>query len=410
MRRRVLVLACAGALAGLGRLLLRRATGGHGGELSEAIWFHSGRLPASRTFARAALSIVIVALGAALGREGALKQTGAALASKFSDWGQLSAGQRRLLTACGAGAGMAVAYNVPFGGALFSLEVLLGSLALPLVLPALATSLIATAVSWLFLPVGPTYHIAAEEFSAPEVAWAALAAPVMGLASAAYVKVIAWADARKPDGWRLAVTPLVALTALGFVSVAFPQVLGNGKEVVQEALTTSLSMGLLGALLPLRFLATAACLGGGVPGGLFTPTITCGALLGGLLGHIGAHVWPALPVGSCALLGAGAVLAAATQGPVSAVALTLELTQRVDARTVPLLLTVAVALLVARAFDDRSIYSARIRLGEFAPVVGDVSHRQPAGRPKPLASQRDPRVRWIQGMTRKTGEGMPVPF
>jgi hypothetical protein len=245
-----------------------------------------------------------------------------------------------------------------------------------LVLPALATSLIATAVSWLFLPMGPTYHIAYEGFSAPEILWAVLAAPVMGLAAAGYVKVIAWADARKPGGWRLAVTPLAALTILGVVSIAFPQVLGNGKDVVQQALTASLGMGLLGALLPLRLLATAGCLGSGAPGGLFTPTVTYGALLGGLLGYFGARVWPGLPVGSCALLGAGAVLAATTQGPVSAVALTLELTQRVDARTVPLLLAVAVALLVARAFDDRSIYSARIRLAESPPVVG----REAAGR------------------------------
>lgn len=379
---RVLVLACAGAVAGLGRVLLRRATGGHGGELSEAIWFHSGRLPALRTFARAVLSIVTVGLGAALGREGALKQTGAALASALSLRSRLSPGQRRLLAACGAGAGVAVAYNVPFGGALFALEVLLGTLALPLVLPALVTSLIATAVSWLFLPVGPTYRVPAEGFLAPEVAWAALAAPLMGVASAAYVKVIAWADARKPRGWRLAVIPLIALTALGFTSIAFPQLLGNGKDVVQQAVSGSLAVGLLGALLPLRLLATAGCLGSGAPGGLFTPTITYGALAGGLLGQLGARFWPGLPVGSCALLGAGAVLAATTQGPVSAVALTLELTQRVDARTVPLLLAVVVASLVARALDDRSVYSVRIRGSELGPVVGgETPARTFCGRP-----------------------------
>jgi CBS domain-containing protein len=112
-------------------------------------------------------------------------------------------------------------------------------------------------------------------------------------------------------------------------------------------------------------------LGSGAPGGLFTPTVTYGALLGGLLGHFGARIWPGLPVGSCALLGAGAVLAATTQGPVSAVALTLELTQRIDARTVPLLLAVAGASLVTRALDDRSIYSARLRLRESAATVGE---------------------------------------
>ena len=83
---------------------------------------------------------MIVALGASLGREAAPQQAGAAFASTLSDWAKLPDWQRRLLVACGAGAGMAAVYNVPLGGALFALEVLLGTLTLPLVLPALATS------------------------------------------------------------------------------------------------------------------------------------------------------------------------------------------------------------------------------------------------------------------------------
>jgi hypothetical protein len=84
---------------------------------------------------------------------------GAAVASALSDWARLPDWQRRLLVACGAGAGMAAVYNVPLGGALFALEVLLGTLTLPLVLPALATSLIATAIAWIALPTAPTYTI-----------------------------------------------------------------------------------------------------------------------------------------------------------------------------------------------------------------------------------------------------------
>jgi CIC family chloride channel protein len=63
--------------------------------------------------------------------------------------------------ACGAGAGIAAAYNVPCGGAVFALEVLLGDLSLPLVAPALAASLLGTAASWLLLPDRPTYMIPA---------------------------------------------------------------------------------------------------------------------------------------------------------------------------------------------------------------------------------------------------------
>jgi H+/Cl- antiporter ClcA len=75
-------------------------------------------MPALRTLASAVLSVIIVGLGVSLGREGAPKQTGAVFANLFSDKGRLSDEQRRLLVACGAGAGMGAAYGVPLGGAL----------------------------------------------------------------------------------------------------------------------------------------------------------------------------------------------------------------------------------------------------------------------------------------------------
>jgi H+/Cl- antiporter ClcA len=86
------------------------------------------------------LSIFLVGMGVSLGREGAPKQAGAVFGNWLADGAKLSDEQRRLLVACGAGAGMAAAYGVPLGGALVSLEVLRGALALRLVLPALMAS------------------------------------------------------------------------------------------------------------------------------------------------------------------------------------------------------------------------------------------------------------------------------
>ncbi len=129
----VLVLTGAGVLVGIGQLVLVRLTSGNGIDISSAIWFSAGRLPALRTLGSAVLSIVIVGLGASLGREGAPKQAGAVFANLLVDKAKLSDEQRRLLVACGAGAGMAAAYGVPLGGALFSLEALRGTLALRLV-------------------------------------------------------------------------------------------------------------------------------------------------------------------------------------------------------------------------------------------------------------------------------------
>ena len=55
------------------------------------------------------------------------------------------------------GAGLAAVYNVPLGGALFTAEIMMGSISLPVVLPALACSGIATVTAWLYLPSRATY-------------------------------------------------------------------------------------------------------------------------------------------------------------------------------------------------------------------------------------------------------------
>ncbi len=127
------------------------------------------------TAVRALLSIVIVGMGAAVGREAALKDGGAAWASKLSQWVQLTPDQRKLLVACGTGAGMAAAYTVPLGGAAFVVEVLLGRVAISTVLPALTASFLATAVSWLLLPDQPTYKLTSMSPAIPILVWAIVA-------------------------------------------------------------------------------------------------------------------------------------------------------------------------------------------------------------------------------------------
>jgi H+/Cl- antiporter ClcA len=356
----VAVLLGAGVLTGAGQLVMVRLSSSNGIDITEAIWFRAGRLPVVRTLGSALLSILVVAMGASLGREGAPKQTGSVIANAVSDRARLSDDERRLLVACGAGAGMAAAYGVPLGGALFALEVLRGALALRLVLPALVASLVATAVSWVALPDAPTYAIPAYPSSASTLVWALLVGPIAGLVSVGYVRMIAWADRNKPKGWRRLVAPLVALGLLGAVSIAFPQILGNGRDMAQLAFTDRVAPGLLLVLLVLKPAATTLCLGSGTPGGLFTPSLAFGALLGAVLGHAWSWVWPGVPPGLFAVLGAAAVLAATTQGPISAVVLMMELTGRDRSFIVPMLLVVATATLVARTIEPRSIYEARL--------------------------------------------------
>jgi len=359
--RRITVLLGAGAIVGIGQLILRRLSSGNGIEITSAIWFSAGRLPALRTLGSAVLSVIVVGMGASLGREGAPKQAGAVFANLISDKVRMSDEQRRLLVACGAGAGMAAAYGVPLGGALFALEVLRGILALRLVLPALLASLVATIISWIALPNAPTYHIPPYSVSAGAFGLALIIGPIGGVVAVGYVRAVAWADRNRPEGWQRFAAPVLALCILGIVSIKFPQLLGNGRDISQLLFIGGVtSSTILLTLLVLKPTATVMCLVSGTPGGLFTPSLTLGALLGGILGHTASQIGSGVPVGMCAVIGAGAMLAATTQGPISAVVLMMELTGQAREFAAPMLLAVISSTLVSRMVEPRSIYEARL--------------------------------------------------
>ena len=187
-----------------------------------------------------------------------------------------------------------------------------------------------------------------------------MTAPVFAFGSILYVRLVRWADKNKPHGWQRFIAPAIALALLGITSLWFPQILGNGKDLSQLLFAGHLGVRLLLALLLLKPLATMICMRSGVPGGLFTPSLTFGALLGDVLGHAWISLWPGVPLGLFALLGAGAVLSATTQGPISAVVLLMELTGRDRSFILPLILIASITTLIARSIEHRSIYDARL--------------------------------------------------
>jgi H+/Cl- antiporter ClcA len=128
--RRFLALCSCGAVAGIGWWLLYRF-GTPLVSIRQAAR-KGGRMPFWDTLTHAILQIVTVGLGSPLGREVAPRELGAALATKLSARANLTPACTRIMIACGAGAGLAAVYNVPLGGTLFTLEVLLGTFSLPL--------------------------------------------------------------------------------------------------------------------------------------------------------------------------------------------------------------------------------------------------------------------------------------
>lgn len=358
--RIVLILLGAGVLTGLAQVVLRKLSSGNDIDTTAAIWFHAGKLPKLRTLGSAILSVVVVGMGVSLGREGAPKQAGSVFANFFSDLTRLSDDQRRLLVACGAGAGMAAAYGVPLGGALFAIEVVRGALALRFILPALLCSCVATAVAWMLLPNAPTYHIPAFPDSHLSLLFAVLCGLAAGPFAVLYVRFVRWAERNKPSDWQRIVRPIVGLSLLGFMAVQFPQLLGNGHDVSQLLFTGAVPFALASLLLVLKPAAIVLCIVSGVPGGLFTPSLTSGALLGSFLGYLWSFAFPHVPVGLCGLLGAGAVLSATTQGPISTIVLMMELTGQGRSFVLPMLLAGTISTMISRSIEPRSIYDARL--------------------------------------------------
>ncbi|RKG90640.1 chloride channel protein [Corallococcus terminator] len=360
--RRLLVPVLGGALVTLVSLIVGQPLRGHGtAGIIESIWVKSGRLPFPRALLRGFVSIIAVALGAPLGREGALLQTGAASGSALSGWLRLGPGQARLLVACGASAGIASAYNVPIGAALFGLEVLLGSFALELFGPIVVSCVVATLVSRTLIADHPSYVIPHYALTHPRELLLALTLGVlMGGASALYVRGINLTSdlLDRLPAWLAPFMPLVAMTLVGATALAGPYLMGNGYDSVNMALHGTLPLTLL-LLLPLAKLAmTSLCAGAGVPGGLFTPSLFFGALLGGAFGMLVERVLPGgVPSGAYALLGMGAVLAGTTHASVSAVLMIFEMTGDYDL-ILPLMLAAVVAAVVSRRLEPESLYTS----------------------------------------------------
>ena len=338
--RRVLALVICGLVAGLGWWALYRF-GRPLVSIRKAVKSDDPRMPVASTLVHALLQIVTVALGSPLGREVAPREIGSVWAGWLSHRARLSVTESRIMVACGAGAGLAAVYNVPLGGAVFVLEVLLGTFGWAALVPAVATSAIAAVVAWLGLGNEHQYAISQLTLSTPLVVWSVLCGPVFGLAAWGFTELTTRARAGAPRGWRLPLASLLNFAIIGALAVHFPQLLGNGKGPASLSFNSELTIGLATTLLVLKVAITAGSLRAGAEGGLLTPGLANGALLAIVLGGVWNLVWPGTSPGAFAIVGAAAFLGASMQMPLTAIVLILEFTRVSHDFLIPILLAVA---------------------------------------------------------------------
>jgi CIC family chloride channel protein len=267
------------------------------------------------------------------------------------------------MVACGAAAGIACAYNAPFSGAFFVAEIVLGSIALESFGPLVFASVVATVVSRQFLGSKPVYSMPAfGDMPNWQLPLDVLLGVAAGLLAPLFLLLLRSGELL----FRRLHLPLVLSLGLGglivgLISIKQPGVWGNGYGMVELILNTNLAWQFLLVLLVQKVLATVATTGSGAVGGVFTPTLFCGAAVGALFGH-GLHgVLPheTISIGSYAIVGMGCLLAATTRAPIMSILIMFEMTRN-DAVLMPLMLACVSSFLVARQLGGESVYSRQL--------------------------------------------------
>jgi len=234
-------------------------------------------------------------------------------------------------------------------------------LVLEAIVPVLFAVTIATVLTRYAIGATPMYGV--RDFGSPPMvelfAFAGLglvAAPV----GVGFLRLLALIE----RGWTklpLPVRPAIGGAVCGAILCALPAVAGNGFEPLAALLDGRVAIGVVAWLLVAKPLATAASVGSGNPGGVFTPTLLVGGCLGALYAF-GLHevLGDSLGTpGAYALVGLAAALAATTHAPLTAAVLACELAGDY-ALVLPLLVACGIAAGVARWLHIDSVYTAEL--------------------------------------------------
>ena len=267
--------------------------------------------------------------------------------------------------------------------------------------------MIATTTASFIVPNAPLYTVPLYPISPDVYLWVVIASPFIGLWSVAFVRAIAWAYRVRPSDWRRFIAPPLVLAVIGLISIVFPESLGNGQDVAQLLFLHPLEPIALAVLVFIRPIATIGSVASGAPGGLFTPSLAAGALAGAVLGQLWLWVHPGGDIGLFALLGAGAMLAASTQEPVSSLVLMMELTGQARAFALPMITAIVVAAATTRLIDWRSVDEARLTDEE---VAERLLAREPRGgwqrldQPIAITVRTGVLERWVRRKVKRTRE------
>jgi chloride channel protein, CIC family len=350
---------------GIGYLLYRyfpNARGSGVPQTKAALFAREGRITLRTVLGKFFCTSATLASGIPLGREGPSVQVGAGIGSVLGRLLGLRTEQVKKLIPVGASAAIAAAFNTPLAAVLFSLEEIMGDLNAPVMGAVVLASATAWMVLRLFLGDHPLFKVPQYQLAHPaEFAVYVVLGVAGGVVSAVFAKLLLGMRERflrfpQKTIW---FQPVVGGVLVGVMGWFVPQVLGVGYGFVGDALNGKMAFNLMLLLVVLKLLAVTTSYASGNAGGIFGPALFIGAMLGGTVGTVAHHLFPAYTAtpGAYALVGMGAVFAGIVRAPMTSVVMIFEMTQDY-AVIVPLMIANLVSLFIASRLHHEPIYEA----------------------------------------------------
>ncbi|MFC6856208.1 chloride channel protein [Marivibrio halodurans] len=323
-------------------------------DVIEASALRGGRMSLNSGLRGFFISVITIGSGGSAGREGPVVHFAAALSAKTARLLHLDRSLGQTLLGCGVAAGVAASFNAPIAGVFFALEVVTGNYALGAFAPVVIASVTGTIVSRAYFGDFPAFVLPPHEISSV-LEFPAFA--LLGAMSAVIAMSFVWAtDVVRRTQTRLDLPvwlrPCVAGLCVGAIGLMFPQVMGVGYEATDQALKEELALNLLIVLIVLKTAATAITLGSGFGGGVFSPSLFLGAMLGGAFGVVATEIFPHLSSGHGAytLVGMGAVAGAVLGAPISTILIVFEMTGDYELTIAVMIATVIASQIMATVF------------------------------------------------------------
>lgn len=332
-------------------------------DVIEANALRAGRMSGRAGLGAALVSAASIGAGASVGREGPAVHLGATIASYMGRRFRLARSQSRTLLGCGVAAAVAASFNAPVAGVFFALEVVIGHYALTAFAPIVIASVAGTIVARVYFGDVPAFAMPPHEIASflEFGAFALLGITAAG-AAIAFMRLMtlmqSLVDRTRLPYW---LRPAIGGLVVGGIAIFYPELLGVGYEAMDSALNEHYLLGTLILLALLKMLATAISFGFGFGGGMFSPSLFIGAMVGGAFGIMASIPYPNLSSGHGAytLVGMGAVSGAVLGAPISTMLIIVELTG--DYRlTIAVMVAVVIASLLTRTLNGPSFFHKQL--------------------------------------------------